>query len=103
MDTSEYIRHATGASASARKVGAPTPPFRVLTEEDYPREIDTDDARDAAMKLMMDGVAAMNTSEPGLIKSIHGGGGKGPATRRRSGSECTLRPEGVEDMCPREC
>jgi biotin carboxylase/biotin carboxyl carrier protein len=73
------------------KVGAPTPPFRVLTEEDYPREIDTDDARDAAMKLMMDGVAAMNTSEPGLIKSIHGGGGKGTAKLFRPDDEEEVR------------
>ena len=35
------------------------------------------EAREAAIKHMMEGVAAMKTSEKGLIKSIHGGGGKG--------------------------
>ena len=37
------------------------------------------EAREAAIKHMMEGVAAMKTSEKGLIKSIHGGGGKGTA------------------------
>merc|ERR1719379_1824412 len=35
--------------------------------------------KEKVVKDFMDKVASMNTSEPGLIKSIHGGGGKGTA------------------------
>jgi len=36
-------------------------------------------AKEACVQQFMAKVAAMNTSEMGLIKSIHGGGGKGTA------------------------
>lgn len=61
------------------KVGAPTPPFVVLAEEDYTANLLDPAAREECVQFMMKGVASMNTSEKGLIKSIHGGGGKGTA------------------------
>ncbi|CAJ1431504.1 unnamed protein product [Effrenium voratum] len=61
-------------------VGAPTPPFTVLSEEDAPRVDLTDpDAKEACVSEFIKKVLAMNFSEKGLIKSIHGGGGKGTA------------------------
>jgi len=61
------------------KVGAPTPPYTVLSEEEERVNLNDDDVKEACVKGFMDKVAAMNTSEKGLIKSIHGGGGKGTA------------------------
>jgi len=61
------------------KVGAPTPPFKVLTEDGYKVDLQNEAAREECVDRFMAEVAAMNTPEKGLIKSIHGGGGKGTA------------------------
>lgn len=60
-------------------VGAPTPPFVVLSEEELRVDLTDPIAREACIQDFMKSVAGMNTSQKGLIKSIHGGGGKGTA------------------------
>lgn len=60
-------------------VGAPTPPFQVLSEEDATVDLTDAKAKEACVQEFMKLVADMKTSEKGLIKSIHGGGGKGTA------------------------
>eukprot|EP00930_Biecheleria_cincta_P069966 TRINITY_DN57636_c0_g1_i1.p1 TRINITY_DN57636_c0_g1~~TRINITY_DN57636_c0_g1_i1.p1 ORF type:complete len:1314 (-),score=272.23 TRINITY_DN57636_c0_g1_i1:130-3711(-) len=69
-----------GFKRICEKVGAPTPPFTVLSEEDC-AAVDLTDAaaKEACVQEFMSKVAAMKTTERGLIKSIHGGGGKGTA------------------------
>eukprot|EP00928_Gymnodinium_smaydae_P075083 TRINITY_DN580_c0_g3_i2.p1 TRINITY_DN580_c0_g3~~TRINITY_DN580_c0_g3_i2.p1 ORF type:complete len:1332 (+),score=271.44 TRINITY_DN580_c0_g3_i2:485-3997(+) len=61
------------------EVGAPTPPFVVLSEEGTSTDLTDPQAKEALVQEFMSAVAKMGTSEPGLIKSIHGGGGKGTA------------------------
>jgi len=61
------------------KVGAPTPPYEVLSEEEERVNLNDDAIKEACVKGFMDKVAALNTKAMGLIKSIHGGGGKGTA------------------------
>eukprot|EP00933_Yihiella_yeosuensis_P071818 TRINITY_DN80059_c0_g1_i1.p1 TRINITY_DN80059_c0_g1~~TRINITY_DN80059_c0_g1_i1.p1 ORF type:complete len:1309 (-),score=305.53 TRINITY_DN80059_c0_g1_i1:114-4040(-) len=69
-----------GFKRICEKVGAPTPPFSVLSEEDCaPVDLTDPVAKEACVEEFMRKVAAMNTTEMGLIKSIHGGGGKGTA------------------------
>eukprot|EP00931_Biecheleriopsis_adriatica_P083062 TRINITY_DN5657_c0_g1_i3.p1 TRINITY_DN5657_c0_g1~~TRINITY_DN5657_c0_g1_i3.p1 ORF type:complete len:1302 (+),score=355.00 TRINITY_DN5657_c0_g1_i3:71-3976(+) len=69
-----------GFKRICEKVGAPTPPFCVLSEEDCaPVDLTDPAAKEACVQEFMKKVAAMNTTENGLIKSIHGGGGKGTA------------------------
>merc|ERR1719460_2942278 len=61
------------------KVGAPTPPYCVLADEDLKVDLTDPAAKEACVQDFMKAVAGMKTSEKGLIKSIHGGGGKGTA------------------------
>jgi len=61
------------------KVGAPTPPFCVLSEEGLKVDLINPTTREACIQEFMASVAGMKTEEKGLIKSIHGGGGKGTA------------------------
>jgi biotin carboxyl carrier protein/biotin carboxylase len=68
-----------GFKRICEKVGAPTPPFKVLSEEGLKVNLQDEAAREACIQDFMKSVASMNTSEKGLIKSIHGGGGKGTA------------------------
>jgi hypothetical protein len=51
----------------------------VLSEEDLKVELTDAAAKESLVQDFRKGVASMNTSQPGLIKSIHGGGGKGTA------------------------
>lgn len=60
-------------------VGAPTPPFVVLSEEDAGIDLTDPAAKEKLVTGFMKMAAGMKTNEPGLIKSIHGGGGKGTA------------------------
>jgi len=69
-----------GFKRICEKVGAPTPPFTVLSEENAaPVDLTDAAAKEACVQEFLKKVAAMKTSEMGLIKSIHGGGGKGTA------------------------
>lgn len=61
------------------EVGAPTPPFVVLSEEEAGVNLSNPAEKEACVQGFMKLVADMNSSDPGLIKSIHGGGGKGTA------------------------
>ena len=63
-----------GFKRICEKVGAPTPPFRVLADEDFTVNLANPDVKKRTVKEFRDSVLAMNLSEPGLIKSIHGGG-----------------------------
>jgi len=60
-------------------VGAPTPPFTVLSEEDAGVDLSNPAEKEKCVEGFMKAVADMNSNEKGLIKSIHGGGGKGTA------------------------
>eukprot|EP00439_Symbiodinium_sp_Y106_P030902 s1515_g3.t1 len=69
-----------GFKRICEKVGAPTPPFTVLSEEDAPLvDLTNPEAKEACVQEFMKKILEMNFSEKGLIKSIHGGGGKGTA------------------------
>ncbi|CAE8714380.1 unnamed protein product, partial [Polarella glacialis] len=69
-----------GFKRICEKVGAPTPAFAVLSEEDcLPVDLTDPVAKEKCVLEFMAKVAGMNTSNSGLIKSIHGGGGKGTA------------------------
>mmetsp|Transcript_53138 Transcript_53138/g.124477 ORF Transcript_53138/g.124477 Transcript_53138/m.124477 type:complete len:1295 (-) Transcript_53138:103-3987(-) len=75
-DTLEKI----GFKRICTEVSAPTPDYRVITEEG--EKIDLQDAtkREALVQRFIDVlVKDVNDPSPGLIKSIHGGGGKGTA------------------------
>merc|ERR1719506_1756665 len=61
------------------QVGAPTPTFTVLAEEDSGHDLNDPVAKEECVQSFMKSILDMKTSEPGLIKSIHGGGGKGTA------------------------
>jgi biotin carboxylase/biotin carboxyl carrier protein len=96
-----------GFKRICKKVGAPTPPFMVLTEEDYTVDLTNPTAREGCIQKFLDGIASMNTSEKGLIKSIHGGGGKGTAPlenpsdpeQARASVEKVLNEMGRADGC----
>ncbi len=60
-------------------MGAPTPPFVVLSEEDAGVDMTDPVAKEKCIKGFMEAVAKMKTNAKGLLKSIHGGGGKGTA------------------------
>jgi len=62
-----------------RQVGAPTPNFVVLSEEGDQKNLNDPVVKEAVIQQYMAAVAAMKSHEKGLIKSIHGGGGKGTA------------------------
>jgi len=68
-----------GFKRICESVGAPTPPFTVLAEEDSGHNLNDPAAKEECVQSFMKSIADMNTAEPGLIKSIHGGGGKGTA------------------------
>lgn len=68
-----------GFKRDCAAVGAPTPPFVVLSEETLKVDLTDPAAKEACVQDFMKSVAGMKTSEKGLIKSIHGGGGKGTA------------------------
>jgi len=68
-----------GFKRICEQIGAPTPPFVVLSEEDAGVDLTNAVEKEACVQKFMAGVASMNTNQPGLIKSIHGGGGKGTA------------------------
>ena len=61
------------------EVGAPTPPFQVLADEDFTANLANPSTKQETIDSFVAKVLNMNISEPGLIKSIHGGGGKGTA------------------------
>lgn len=61
------------------QVGAPTPPYTVLAQEGEKVDLSDEVAFEAVIQDFVKKIQAMKTSEPGLIKSIHGGGGKGTA------------------------
>ena len=68
-----------GFKRICENVGAPTPPFTVLSEEDAGMNLSDAAEKEKCVQMFMAAVKAMNSSEKGLIKSIHGGGGKGTA------------------------
>jgi biotin carboxylase len=68
-----------GFKRICKDVGAPTPPFCVLSEEGFGADLTDPVAMEEVVQSFMKLVADMKTSEKGLIKSIHGGGGKGTA------------------------
>lgn len=68
-----------GFKRLCKSVGAPTPPFEVLSEEGATADLNDPDVKEQVVKEFMAAVAKMGTNEKGLIKSIHGGGGKGTA------------------------
>eukprot|EP00457_Paulinella_chromatophora_P000524 gb/GEZN01000524.1/.p1 GENE.gb/GEZN01000524.1/~~gb/GEZN01000524.1/.p1 ORF type:complete len:1311 (-),score=232.99 gb/GEZN01000524.1/:105-4037(-) len=69
-----------GFKRLCESVGAPTPAFCVISEEDCQRvNLQNAAARAAFVEMATDKVLGMKTNRPGLIKSIHGGGGKGTA------------------------
>jgi len=75
-DTLEKI----GFKRICTKVGAPTPAYRVITEENEKIELQDPVAREALVQRFIDVlVKDVGDPSPGLIKSIHGGGGKGTA------------------------
>eukprot|EP00658_Telonema_sp_P-2_P078776 TRINITY_DN7460_c0_g1_i9.p1 TRINITY_DN7460_c0_g1~~TRINITY_DN7460_c0_g1_i9.p1 ORF type:complete len:889 (-),score=213.62 TRINITY_DN7460_c0_g1_i9:172-2838(-) len=61
------------------KVGAPTPAFKVLSEEGESVDLADATARQHLVEEYSHSIREMNSSAPGLIKSVHGGGGKGTA------------------------
>lgn len=68
-----------GFKRICKEVGAPTPPFKVLSEEGPSVDMNDPIEKERFIKNVMSKVGAMHTPEPGLLKSIHGGGGKGTA------------------------
>eukprot|EP00392_Amoebophrya_sp_AT5.2_P018869 g19518.t1 len=62
-----------------RKVGAPTPPFTVLSGQDFVANVADEGAKRKLIQDFTKLVLDMNSAKPGLVKSIHGGGGKGSA------------------------
>jgi len=68
-----------GFKRTCAEVGAPTPAFEVLAEESFKADLLDPEVREKTIRMFMDKIAGMNSSEKGLIKSIHGGGGKGTA------------------------
>ena len=68
-----------GFKQICEKIGAPTPAFRVLSEEGDSANLGDSAARQAILDEYMAVIADMKSSDPGLIKSVHGGGGKGTA------------------------
>lgn len=68
-----------GFKRICEQVGAPTPPFVVLSEEDAGVDLADPVAKEGVVVDFMSRIAKLNTNEKGLIKSIHGGGGKGTA------------------------
>jgi len=68
-----------GFKQICEQVGAPTPPFKVLADEDYKLNVNDPDTKEKVILDFMEKVASMKIDEKGLIKSIHGGGGKGTA------------------------
>jgi biotin carboxylase/biotin carboxyl carrier protein len=68
-----------GFKRICEKVGAPTPPFLVIAEEDYHPNLKDPAVKEQVIAEFTEKVLKMGVSEPGLIKSIHGGGGKGTA------------------------
>ena len=81
-----------GFKRICEQVGAPTPPFTVLSEEDAPKVDLTDPvAKEKCVKEFISKVLAMNFTEKGLIKSIHGGGGKGTAHLHHPDNEEEVR------------
>lgn len=68
-----------GFKRMCRDVGAPTPAFEVISEESFKADLADAATKEKTIVDFMGVVAKMNTSDKGLIKSIHGGGGKGTA------------------------
>jgi len=68
-----------GFKRICEQIGAPTPAFIVLSEDGYKVDLNDEKAKEACVTKFMKAIAEMNSSEKGLIKSIHGGGGKGTA------------------------
>jgi len=68
-----------GFKRICKEVGAPTPPFVVLSEEGTKADLTNPAEKERVVQEFMASVKAMGTKEKGLIKSIHGGGGKGTA------------------------
>jgi hypothetical protein len=61
-----------GFKEICKKIGAPTPPFCVLSQEGATKDLSDDAVREGVVNEYMAAIAAMNSSQPGLIKSIHG-------------------------------
>lgn len=68
-----------GFKRMCAEAGAPTPPFVVLSEEEAGVNMADPEAKEECVQGFMKAIADMNSNEKGLIKSIHGGGGKGTA------------------------
>ncbi|CAD7974592.1 unnamed protein product [Amoebophrya sp. A120] len=68
-----------GMKQICKKVGAPTPPFTILSGQDFVANIADEASKKALIEKFVGQILEMNTAVPGLVKSIHGGGGKGSA------------------------
>jgi len=68
-----------GFKQICERIGAPTPAFKVLSEEGDSAVLGDPAVRAQVVAEYAAAIESMNTSNPGLIKSIHGGGGKGTA------------------------
>lgn len=68
-----------GFKRICKEVGAPTPPFVVLSEEGLSADLTNPKEKEEVILSFENAMKKVNTSHPGLIKSIHGGGGKGTA------------------------
>jgi biotin carboxylase/biotin carboxyl carrier protein len=68
-----------GFKRICKEVGAPTPAFEVLSEEDAKADLVDPVSRENCIQEFMAAMLKVGTTNPGLIKSIHGGGGKGTA------------------------
>eukprot|EP00929_Paragymnodinium_shiwhaense_P068699 TRINITY_DN345_c0_g2_i1.p1 TRINITY_DN345_c0_g2~~TRINITY_DN345_c0_g2_i1.p1 ORF type:complete len:1318 (+),score=428.78 TRINITY_DN345_c0_g2_i1:451-3954(+) len=68
-----------GFKRICKDVGAPTPPFEVLAEEGISADLTNEKEKEGVVLDFMSRMAKVATTQPGLIKSIHGGGGKGTA------------------------
>jgi hypothetical protein len=61
-----------GFKEICRDIGAPTPPFCVLSQEGPTEDLSDAATKEAVVNDYMAAIAGMNTNHPGLIKSIHG-------------------------------
>ena len=68
-----------GFKQICQDIGAPTPPFCVLSEEGPTADLSDPATREKVVAQYAAAILAMKSDKPGLIKSIHGGGGKGTA------------------------
>jgi biotin carboxylase len=77
-DASERLEK-IGFKKICSAVGAPTPPFIVLADDGPSANLRDPTVKQAIVDKYCGMVVNMKSRKPGLIKSIHGGGGKGTA------------------------